>query len=285
MVAAGRADVQSGNCIARLATLPGRIRDRLMSPPPASPDVPSSHPRYHSLMARERIVRGVERGITSPHGLIAHGRGEAFDYLLGERTHEFAAGAIEAGAALLLTAAWPVISVNGNTCALAAEELVALASACGAKLEVNIFHTSAEREHAIRDALIAAGAREVLLPSRTHALEHIEHNRRWVHTDGIHRADVVCVPLEDGDRCGALIQNGKRVITVDLSGLKLDARQLAAIESAVRSTALTEIAKLPAPAKSAGFASGIKLAKNPEFIGIWIRDLTKLNLENVGIKL
>ena len=195
-----------------------------MSPPPASPDVPSSHPRYHSLMARERIVRGVERGITSPHGLIAHGRGEAFDYLLGERTHEFAASAIEAGAALLLTAAWPVISVNGNTCALAAEALVALADACGAKLEVNIFHTSAEREHAIRDALLAAGAREVLLPSRTHALEHIAHNRRWVHPDGIHRADVICVPLEDGDRCGALIQNGKRVLTVDLNPLSRTAR-------------------------------------------------------------
>jgi 4-phosphopantoate--beta-alanine ligase len=185
---------------------------------PAS-DVPTSHPRYHSLMARERIVHGVERGITSPHGLIAHGRGEAFDYLLGERTHGFAAEAVEAGCALLLLAEWPVISVNGNACALAAEDLVALANGCGAKLEVNIFHTSPEREQAIRKALTEAGAREVLMPSRTHALEHIEHNRRWVHPDGIYRADVVCVPLEDGDRCGALIQNGKRVVTVDLNPL------------------------------------------------------------------
>jgi 4-phosphopantoate---beta-alanine ligase len=175
-------------------------------------------------MAREAIVRGVERGITSPHGLIAHGRGEAFDYLLGEMTHPFAAAAIEAGAALLLTAQWPVISVNGNACALAAESLVALAAACGARLEVNIFHTSPEREQAIRGALVEAGAAEVLLPSRTHALEHIEHNRRWVHPEGIHRADVVCVPLEDGDRCGALIQNGKRVVTVDLNPLSRTAR-------------------------------------------------------------
>ena len=75
-----------------------------------------------------------------------------------------------------------------------------------------------------------------------------------------------------------------QVITVDLTGLKLDANQLAAIESAVRNTALTEIAKLPASPKSLGLASGIKLAKNPEFLGIWIRDLNKLNLENVGIK-
>ena len=111
---------------------------------PAS-DVPPSHPRYLSLMAREKIVHGVERGITSPHGLIAHGRGEAFDYLLGERTHPFAPEAVEAGCALLLAAQWGVISVNGNACALAADALVALAAASGAALEVNIFHTSPER--------------------------------------------------------------------------------------------------------------------------------------------
>jgi len=190
---------------------------------PAS-DVPTSHPRYLSLMAREKIVHGVERGITSPHGLIAHGRGEAFDYLLGERTHAFAGAAVEAGCAMLLTAQWPVISVNGNACALAAEEMVALANVCGAKLEVNIFHTSAEREQAIRGALLEAGAREVLMPSRTHALEHIESNRRWINPAGIYRADVVCVPLEDGDRCGALIRNGKRVVTVDLNPLSRTAR-------------------------------------------------------------
>ena len=187
-------------------------------------DVPPSHPRYQSLMAREKIVQGVERGITSAHGLIAHGRGEAFDYLLGEQTRDFAASAVEAGCALLLTAAHPVISVNGNVCALAAEEIVRLSRVTGAALEVNIFHTSAEREQAIRGALLHAGAEQVLMPSRTHALEHIDHNRRWVHPEGIHRADVVFVPLEDGDRCGALIKNGKRVVTVDLNPLSRTAR-------------------------------------------------------------
>jgi 4-phosphopantoate---beta-alanine ligase len=187
-------------------------------------DVPPSHPRYHSLMAREKIVRGVEAGIASQHGLIAHGRGEAFDYLLGERTHPFAAAAVEAGCALMLTAAHPVISVNGNACALAASELVALAEATGAALEVNIFHSSEERERAIRDSLVRAGAGQVLLPQRTHALRFIEHNRRWVHPDGIHRADVVCVPLEDGDRCEALIRNEKRVVTIDLNPLSRTAR-------------------------------------------------------------
>lgn len=187
-------------------------------------DVPLSHPRYQSLMARERIVSGVARGVTSPHGLIAHGRGEAFDYLLGEQTLPFATAAIEAAAALLLAARHPVISVNGNACALAAPDLVALAAACSARLEVNIFHTSPDRERAIRDMLTEAGAAEVLLPSRSHALEFIDHNRRWIHPEGIHRADVVCVPLEDGDRCQALIQNGKKVITIDLNPLSRTAR-------------------------------------------------------------
>lgn len=187
-------------------------------------DVPPSHPRYLSLKARDKIVQGVERGITSPHGLIAHGRGEAFDYLLGERTHPFAEAAIAAGCAMMTLAKHPVISVNGNACALSAEHLAALAKATGAQLEVNIFHTSAEREQAIRKALLEAGAPGVLMPTRTHALEHIDHNRRWVHPEGIYIADVVCVPLEDGDRCQALIRNGKRVVTIDLNPLSRTAR-------------------------------------------------------------
>ncbi|MES2706291.1 MAG: 4-phosphopantoate--beta-alanine ligase [Verrucomicrobiota bacterium] len=190
---------------------------------PAS-DVPTTHPRYLSLVTRERIVAGVERGVTSPHGLIAHGRGEAFDYLLGERTHPFAERAIAAAAAALKAARHPVISVNGNACALAAESLVRLAKATGAKLEVNIFHTSPAREQAIRAMLLEAGAPEVLMPSRTHAIGHIDHNRKWVHPEGILIADVVCVPLEDGDRCEALVKNGKQVITIDLNPLSRTAR-------------------------------------------------------------
>jgi len=189
-----------------------------------SSDVPSTHPRYLSLVTRERIVAGVARGVTSLHGLIAHGRGEAFDYLIGERTHPFAERAIAAAAAALKKARHPVISVNGNACALAAGDLVALAKATGARLEVNIFHTSPARELAIRDMLLEAGAAEVLMPGRTHAMEHIDHNRKWVHPDGILKADVVCVPLEDGDRCGALVKNGKMVITIDLNPLSRTAR-------------------------------------------------------------
>ncbi len=186
--------------------------------------VPVSHPRYVSLVTRDQIVAAVEAGIASVHGLIAHGRGEAFDYLLGERTHDFGLCAIREAARVLAQAQRPVLSINGNVAALAAAEMVALAQACGAQLEVNIFHSSPERERSIQAALLAAGAQEVLLPSRTHALAHIDHNRRWIHPQGIAQADVVFVPLEDGDRCQALVRNGKTVITVDLNPLSRTAK-------------------------------------------------------------
>jgi len=54
------------------------------------PNIPKSHPRYESLRTRDLIAGGVEKGIASIHGLIAHGRGEAFDYLIGEKTNDFA---------------------------------------------------------------------------------------------------------------------------------------------------------------------------------------------------
>ena len=180
-------------------------------------DAPASHPRYASLRTRDAIVAGVERGVTSIHGLIAHGRGEAFDYLLDERTHGFAREAIDAAAAMLVTAERPVVSVNGNAAALVPGELVALAAAVGAPLEVNIFHASKGRERAIREHMQAHGAPEVLMPTEHAVLDHIDSNRRFVNPDGIHVADVVFVPLEDGDRCQALVRSGKRVITVDLN--------------------------------------------------------------------
>ena len=104
-------------------------------------DVPKTHPRYLSLTLRDTIVAGVEQGITSIHGLIAHGRGEAFDYLIGEATQPFAIEAIHAAAAILRLAEHPVISVNGNVAALAPEGLIELGRVLNAPLEVNIFHT------------------------------------------------------------------------------------------------------------------------------------------------
>jgi len=175
-------------------------------------------------MTRERIVAGVEAGVTSIHGLIAQGRAEAFDYLLGERTHRFADDATRAAAALLLEARHPVLSVNGNVAALAAADIVMLGQLVGAGIEVNIFHSSRKRERAIRAALMAAGARRVLMPSKRAELRGLDHNRRFVHPEGIARADVVFVPLEDGDRCQALRAAGKEVVTVDLNPLSRTSR-------------------------------------------------------------
>jgi len=103
-------------------------------------DLPEDHPRYESLLTRHRIEDGVEKGLTSQQGLIAQGRGEAFDYLLGEETIPSADAAERAAAAQLLAADHPVLSVNGNVAALVPEEIVALADAVGADIEVNLFH-------------------------------------------------------------------------------------------------------------------------------------------------
>ena len=188
-------------------------------------DVPESHPRYVSLRLRDTIVAGVESGVTSIHGLMAHGRGEAFDYLIGEETQPFAMDAIRAGAATLLLAEYPVISVNGNVAALAPDELVALSNVLKAPLEVNIFHTSKEREKAIREHLNQHGAVHILMPTTEVQLSFIDSNRKFVHPEGIFRADVVFVPLEDGDRCEALQKMGKTVVTVDLNPMSRTAKQ------------------------------------------------------------
>jgi 4-phosphopantoate--beta-alanine ligase len=187
-------------------------------------EVPENHPRRASLLTRTKLTEGVRLGVTSLDGLMAHGRGEAFDYLLGERTNDFAARAIEAAAALFRLADRPVISVNGNTAALVPEELAALSDAGGAPLEVNLFHASHEREGRIRDHLLACGARRVLLPQREFVLDSLQSNRRFVNGEGIYRADVIFVPLEDGDRCEALVRAGRNVITVDLNPLSRTAR-------------------------------------------------------------
>ena len=42
--------------------------------------------------------------------------------------------------------------------------------------------------------------------------------------EGIGRADTILVPLEDGDRCEALISLGKEVLVVDLNPLSRSSR-------------------------------------------------------------
>jgi len=188
-------------------------------------DIPKSHPRYSSLVARERVTEGVKRGYTSHQGLIAQGRGECFDYLLGERTVPSAEEAIRAAAALLLLAERPALSVNGNVAALAAEEMVALANALCIPLEVNLFHRSKERVKKIADLLRENGAKNVLGENPDASVPGLDHARALATRGGIFDADVVLIPLEDGDRCEALVAMGKKVIAIDLNPLSRTARK------------------------------------------------------------
>ncbi len=188
-------------------------------------EIPRSHPRYRSLIEREKIVKGLAMGIVVPEGLLAHGRGEALDYLLGEETTPVARKAIFAAAALLLISERPVISVNGNAAALVGEELVRLSKTLGAPLEVNLFYRSAERVRRIREYLLSLGAEEVLTPEDDVAeVPGLESERRFVSRRGIYSADTVLVMLEDGDRTEKLVAMGKRVIAVDLNPLSRTAR-------------------------------------------------------------
>ncbi|MDF0594198.1 4-phosphopantoate--beta-alanine ligase [Methanotrichaceae archaeon M04Ac] len=191
---------------------------------PALSEVPRTHPRYASLMTREKLVEGVGRGITGLNGLIAQGRGEALDYLIGEVTTAPAMEAERAAAAMLLLAEGPVLSVNGNAAALVPKEMVALANKIGAPLEVNIFYRTEERVKKIADLLRGLGAGTVYGDEPDAQIPGLDHARAKAARGGIYDADVVFVPLEDGDRCEALVKMGKRVITVDLNPLSRTAR-------------------------------------------------------------
>jgi len=204
--------------------------------------VSKAHPRAESLRIRERLVDGFRAGLVVPEGLAAHGRGEAFDYILGERTVEFARRAIEAAVAELRLAERPVISVNGNVAALVPDEIVGLAKAVGAKLEVNLFHGSAKREVAIAKHLRKHGAEEVLGVGVKFAtrIPEVHSDRRKVDRRGIAAADVVLVPLEDGDRTEALRKLGKRVIAIDLNPMSrtAEAASVTIIDNVVRALPL-----------------------------------------------
>ncbi len=188
--------------------------------------IPPNHPRRESLLIREKIVEGYKKGIVALEGLIAHGRGEAFDYILGEKTHEPALEAIRAAAAALLLAKHPVVSVNGNTAALVPEHVVKLAEVTGAKIEVNLFYRTREREEAIAEWLRKHGAKEVLGVGEdaSATIPELFSERRRVSPRGILVADVVLVPLEDGDRTEALRKMGKTVIAIDINPFSRTAR-------------------------------------------------------------
>jgi 4-phosphopantoate--beta-alanine ligase len=101
--------------------------------------IPKSHPRLNSLLIREKLVKGFDNNLVAKEGLLAHGRGEAFDYLIGEKTSKSAKEAIKAAAFMLKNAENSVISVNGNFAALCPKEIIQLAKNTNSKIEVNYF--------------------------------------------------------------------------------------------------------------------------------------------------
>jgi len=175
-------------------------------------------------MTREVIAKAMKQGIVHETGLIAHGRGEAFDYLLGETTIPSADTAEKIAAAALLNAKNPVISVNGNVAALAADECISLAQSIPAHLEINLFHRTPTR---IRKIATLFREKKVATLYGVHPdarIPGLDSDRALCEKKGIFTADVVLVPLEDGDRCQALQRMGKTVIAIDLNPLSRTAQ-------------------------------------------------------------
>tara|TARA_B100000614_G_C14562143_1_gene497567 strand:+ start:642 stop:1409 length:768 start_codon:yes stop_codon:yes gene_type:complete len=203
-------------------------------------NIPDSHPRKSSLISRQKIVDGAKRGLLADSAMIAHGRGEAYDYLLGERTTASASIAIREAAARLLRAVRPVISMNGNSTVLAGAEAIKIAAVVGCPIEVNIYYRTEERMaglveelETMKEELLASSPRaardaisrvEILGLVSDGRIRGLEGPRSLCSADGIERADVVLVPLEDGDRCEALIALGKEVIAIDLNPLSRTSR-------------------------------------------------------------
>ncbi|HXY46653.1 MAG TPA: phosphopantothenate/pantothenate synthetase [Thermoplasmata archaeon] len=178
------------------------------------------HPRYRSLLVRAALADSMRSGLVAPEGLIAHGRGEAFDYFLGERTTRSARSAERTAARWLWAAKRPVVSVNGNVAALAAPEIARLSRILPRMgVEVNLFHRTPARALQLARALQGAGVDRVLGIRPTARIPGLPSDRAWVDRAGIYRADVCLVPLEDGDRTAALRARGQKVISIDLNPL------------------------------------------------------------------
>ena len=161
----------------------------------------------------------VEEGLVTPTGLISHGRGEAYDYLMGEKSIPPALEAERVAAAYLLRAKNPVVCINGNAAALDPDNLIALAKAIPAKMEVNLFHRTPERMEGLISYLESKGAGEVLGRDPDCRIEGLNHDRALCTKEGIFDSDVIVVPIEDGDRAEALVSMGKVVISIDLNPL------------------------------------------------------------------
>ena len=183
--------------------------------------IPKSHPRYDSLVLRDKIVKATKDGYLADSAMIAHGRGEAFDYLLGEKTIFPAKRAMYVAVATILLAKNPVISVNGNTTALAIDEVIKFAKNVNAKIEINLFYRTDKRVEKITKLFKKHGYNQILGTKNDEIkyLKDIKNKRATSSKTGIYSADTVLVPLEDGDRAEILSKTGKKTITIDLNPL------------------------------------------------------------------
>ena len=178
---------------------------------------------------RHRLEVAEQKGLLAGSALIAHGRGEAFDYLIGEQTIPSALQATRQALAYLSAAKRPVISLNGNVVALAGKEILTLAHHLRCPVEVNIFYRTPERMEALLSHLEEIKQHEQLdvtiLGAEPDArIPGLEGPRANCVREGIFESDVLLVPLEDGDRCEALVAMGKTVIVIDLNPLSRTAQ-------------------------------------------------------------
>ena len=173
------------------------------------------------MLLRDKIVKASEKGYLADSAMIAHGRGEAFDYLIGEKTIYPAKRAMYVAVAALLLSNNPVISVNGNASVLAVDEIIDLAKAVDAKIEINLFYRTDERVRLLTNLYKDHGYKDILgsLDDEIEYLNDIKNNRATASKTGIYTADTILIPLEDGDRAEILKKSGKNTITIDLNPL------------------------------------------------------------------
>jgi len=207
--------------------------------------IPDSHPRKKSLESRQKIVDGSSMGLLADSAMIAHAE-ERLSTICSERgprsqpERPFVRVRLASG-----MPEGPVISVNGNTTVLAGDGAIRLAAVLGCPIEVNLYYRTPSRvkglislleelrlnvsQEAAPDGFYgdwkeAVEGVSLLGESPNFKIEGLEGPRSNCTAEGIGGADTILVPLEDGDRCEALITLGKEVLVVDLNPLSRSAR-------------------------------------------------------------
>ncbi len=210
--------------------------------------IPESHPRYQSLKLREKIVTASKAGYLADSAMIAHGRGEAFDYLMGEQTTIPAKRAMYVTVSMMILSQNPVISVNGNTTALAIDEIIEFAKTINAKIEINLFYRTDERIDKITELYKNHGYPQVLGSNNDDIqyINEIKNPRASASKIGIYSSDTILIPLEDGDRAEILSESGKKTICIDLNPLSRTSKMsdVSIVDNVVRAIPyMTKIAK------------------------------------------